>query len=110
MSSGSKSRRVDSKLAELDEDRPQVFQCLAQAHGARGGQVAPEHQALRRKQQARAHARFDLVFEDQAVESVEVRDAGNTDQAEDAHGGWRGTWIQWGADAGIIGAKRCGRS
>jgi hypothetical protein len=84
------------QLAELDEDRPQVFQGLAQAHGARGRQVAPEHQALRRKQQARAHARFDLVFEDQAVESVEVRDAGNTDQAEDAHGGWRRTWNQWG--------------
>ena len=34
------------------QDRPQVFQRLAQAHGARGRQVAPEHQALRCSQQA----------------------------------------------------------
>ncbi len=87
ISRGSRSRRVEQQLAELDEDRPQVFQRLAQAHGARRREIAPEHQALRREQKARAETALQFVLEDQTVEPVEVGNAGNADEAEDAHGG-----------------------
>jgi hypothetical protein len=73
-------------LAELDEDRAQVFQRLAQADRTRRRDVAPEQQALHYAQQARAESLLQLVVEDQAVEAVAIGDTGNAKQAEDAHG------------------------
>jgi hypothetical protein len=64
MSSGSRSRRVDSTWPNLTKIGPQVFQRLAQAHGARRRQVAPEHQALHGGQQ-RAQAGFESRGRDQ---------------------------------------------
>jgi hypothetical protein len=73
-------------LAELDEDRTQVLQGLAQPHGTRRRDVAPEQQALHGAQQACAESLFQLVVEDQAVEAVAIGDTGNAKQAKDAHG------------------------
>jgi hypothetical protein len=73
-------------LAELDENRPQCLQRLAQAHGAWRRSVAPEHQGLGCCQQAGAETLLQFVFEDQAVEAVAVGNSGNAKEAEDAHG------------------------
>jgi hypothetical protein len=73
-------------LAELDEDRPQGLQGLAQAHGARRRDVTPEHQCLGRRQQPGTESLLQLVVEDQAVEPMTVGDAGDAEQAENAHG------------------------
>jgi hypothetical protein len=87
MSSGIRSRRGGQQLAELDEDRAKVFQGQAQAHRARRRQVAPEHQALHGDQQSRPEPEFEFVVEDQLVEPVGIGNAGDADEAEDAHGG-----------------------
>jgi hypothetical protein len=86
MSSGRMSRRVDSSWPNLTKIGSEVFQRLAQPHRAGGGEVAPEHQALRGEQQARAQAGLDLVLQHQAVEPVAIGDAGDAKEAEDAHG------------------------
>jgi hypothetical protein len=87
MSSGIRSRRVDSNWPNLTKIGPEVFQGQAQAHRARRRQVAPEHQALHGDQQPRPEPEFEFVVEDQLVEPVGIGNAGDADEAEDAHGG-----------------------
>ena len=55
------------QLAELDENRSQIFQRLAQAHGAWCREIAPEHHPLHRLDDARPEAELEFVFEDQTV-------------------------------------------
>ena len=69
-------------LAEFDENRPQCFQCHAQAHRARRRQVAPELQGVRQAHQTTAR----LVFEHHFVEAIAAGDGGDLEQAEEAHG------------------------